>query len=198
MNPEDNFIFDDAQETAEAPPATLAALADAARQLQAAEADVAAAELALKGAKEDERKLREETIPGMFAELGIQQLKLEDGSTFAVKQEVYASIPEASRPAVFAWLTEHEFDGIIKTEVQVAFGKGELESAHELMDALAELGFTHGVLERSIHAQTLKAFLKERLNNPDDGHFPDLELFGARPAMVAKVTPPPKPRARRV
>ena len=143
---------------------TMSEMAEAARKLLEAEAATAAAEEELKAKKEEERKLREETIPSMFAELGIEQLKLADGSTFSCKQEVYCAIPAGRREEAYAWCERNGFGGIIKTEVKVPFGKGELEKAIDLLDRLAtELGVDNGTIERSIHPQTLKAFLKERI-----------------------------------
>jgi len=201
-------------------------MAEAARLLLKAEEETAAAEQALKDKKESERKLREETIPGMFAELGIEKLTLSDGSTFSCKQEVYCAIPADRREEAYAWCERNGFGGIIKTEVKVPFGKGELERAMELVDKLvSELGVDNAIIDRSIHAQTLKAFLKERimaeqesvvaaegddydptveavvLDAADEEHAPpkieklDLDLFGARPVMTATVKAPPKKKS---
>lgn len=178
-------------------------MADAARELLGAESATAAAEAALAEAKAREARLREEVIPAMFAELGIEKLVLSDGSTFSCAQEVYASIPAARREEAYTWLEEHDFDGIIRTEVQVPFGRGELDKAQALLDELATLGITNGTIDRTIHPQTLKAFLKEQLGkqldaDSEDGAASvprlDLDLFGARPVMQAKVKAPPKKR----
>lgn len=192
-------------------------MAEAARLLLDAEAETAKAEQALKDKKEAERKLREETVPGMFAELGIEKLVLNDGSVFSCTQEVYCAIPAERREEAYAWCEKNGFGGLIKTEVQIPFGKGQLEQAFELIDKLvSELGVDNAVIERSIHPQTLKAFLKERIGAEQESaaieaeadeaegvdasvriadmgeELPvvekiDLELFGARPVMVAKV-----------
>lgn len=175
---------------------TMQDMVSAAEQLLAAETATAEAEAALKAAKEKERQLREEVIPGMFDELGIKKMTLEDGSTFSIKDDVYAAPPADRKSEMYAWLAEHNFDGIIKTEVSVAFGKGEIELAMKLMDDLAsELGITDAKLDRSIHHQTLTAFLRERIADMDENAPKvDLDLFGARPVSVATVKAPPKPR----
>lgn len=174
---------------------TMEQMVDAANQLLAAEKATEEADAALKAAKEKERQLREEVVPGMFDELGIKKLTLEDGSIFSVKDDVYAAPPADRKSEMYAWLAEHDFDGIIKTEVAVAFGKGEIDKARELVDELVGLGVDHAVINQSIHHQTLTAFLRERLADMDE-NAPrvDLDLFGARPVSVATVKPPPKPR----
>lgn len=191
---------------------TLDEMTAAARLLLEAEEATAKADEELKAKKETERKLREETIPSMFAELGVEKLTLSDGSTFSCTQEVYAAIPAPRREEAYSWLEENGFGGLIKTNVEIPFGKGELELARELLDKLAtELGVTNGTILREVHPQTLKAFLKERLAAEaesaieEEGEFSedqdlvapavaklDLELFGARPVMTAKVKAPAK------
>ena len=223
--PDEDIDFSADADTGARSAITMTDMAEAARLLLQAEEDTAAAEQALKDKKEAERKLREETIPGMFAELGVEKLVLSDGSTFTCKQEVYASIPADRREEAYAWCERNGFGGIIKTEVVVPFGKGELEKAQELMDNLiSELGIDNAVIDRSIHAQTLKAFLKERIlaeqeseaaeEEGEPGQLPaevpgdeegedapvvieklDLDLFGARPVMTAAVKAPPKKKS---
>lgn len=174
---------------------TMEQMVEAANQLLAAETATAEAEAALKTAKEKERQLREEVVPGMFDELGIKKLTLEDGSIFSVKDDVYAAPPADRKSEMYAWLAEHDFDGIIKTEVSVAFGKGEIDKARELVDDLVGLGVDHAVINQSIHHQTLTAFLRERLADMDENAPKvDLDLFGARPVSVATVKAPPKSR----
>ena len=159
---------------------TVNELTDAAQMLVKAQDAVAEADLALKAAKEKERVLKEETLPGMMQELGVTKMGLTDGNELA-----------------WGWLEANNFGGLIKTEVQVAFGKGELEDARKLLDDLASIGITNGVISRDVHPQTLKAFLKEQLANPkteltDEERekgmsLLNLEMFGARPVMTAKV-----------
>lgn len=177
---------------------SLTEMTEAAQLLVDAERSSATAEQALKDAKERERVLREETLPGMMNELGVEKMTLLDGSEISVKQEVYASIPEHRKTEAYAWVEDNGFGGIIKTVVAVPFGKGEIDKAIMLLDNLATMGITNGTIDRSIHAQTLKAFLKERLAEMgeiagaenDERKVVPLELFGARPVMSAKVKAP--------
>lgn len=176
---------------------TVNELTAAAQMLVSAQDAVAEADLALKAAKEKERVLKEETLPGMMQELGVTKMGLTDGNEITVAQEVYASVPADRKEQAWGWLEANNFGGLIKTEVQVAFGKGELEDARKLLDDLASIGITNGVISRDVHPQTLKAFLKEQLANPkteltDEERAAgmsllNLEMFGARPVMTAKV-----------
>lgn len=179
---------------------SLSQLTDAAGALLRAEQATEAAEAALKQAKEHERLLREETLPGIMRELGAEKFTIVVDDTsyeISVKQEVYASVPEARKDAAYGWLEVNGYGGLIKTGVTLEFGRDELEKAQELVDELAELGYTNVLIDRNVNPQTLKAFLRERLAEPkteftaeelEQGMSPlSLELFGARPVDTAKV-----------
>ena len=163
---------------------TLQEMADLARALLDADKDADDAELVLKHAKERARQLREETIPSAMQELGLDEVKLSTGQTVSIKQDVYASISDENKPKAFAWLNEHDFGGIIKTDVIVAFGKGEQEAASALAQEMRENDLDASVKE-GVHPQTLKAFLREQIAS---GSSVPLELFGARPVWTTKIS----------
>lgn len=159
-------------------------MAALARALVDADAAVKEAEVNLHEAKERARVLREETIPSAMQELGLERLTLDTGQTVTVKQDVYASIPNDNKPAAYSWLEDHGYGGLVKTEVSVQYGKGELEDAKLMASWLVDKGVNPS-LTQNVHAQTLKAFLREQLAG---GYDVPLELFGARPVWTAKIT----------
>jgi len=158
-----------------------------ARLLVDAERNEIAAEQALAAAKETARRIREESLPSVMQELGLTELTLDDGSEIKTGMEVYCGIKVDDREAAFGWLEENGFGGLIKTEVVVPFGRSDEERKMltKLKRSLekAEYQYTAG---QSIHAGTLKAWLKEQLREGDPKKVP-LQLFGARPVTVAKV-----------
>ena len=154
------------------------------RSLLEAEEASEMAELKLKQAKEQVRLLKEETIPGAMQELGLESLVLDTGHKLTCTQEVYASIPVSNRGAAFRWLEDNGYGGLIKTELSVVYGKGELEQAVQLEHELADRGCAVDI-SQSVHPQTLKAFIKEQLA---EGTGIPLELFGARPVITAKIS----------
>jgi len=159
----------------------IVALANA---LVSADRDVELAETQLKAAKEQARRLREETIPAAMQELGIDQLVLETGFKLTIKQDVYASIPAERKVEAFDWLERNGFGGLIKVDVTTKFGKGDFETAKRLVAELQQRGLTPDI-NQSVHAQTLKAFLREQLASATN--IP-LELFGAQPVWTAKLS----------
>lgn len=163
---------------------TLDQMAALARALVDADASVAHAEVNLKDTKERARVLREETIPSAMQELGLEELKLDTGQKLSVKQDVYASIPSHFRGEAFEWLESNGFGGLIKTDLTVQYGRGELEEAKALRQMLLDKGVVSEVTQ-NVHAQTLKAFLREQISG---GSNVPLDLFGARPVWTAKIT----------
>jgi hypothetical protein len=121
-----------------------------------------------------EEKLSED-LPAMFLELGLNKLELADGSTVEVKQTYGASIKVDNRPAAYDWLREHDYDDIIKNTVACNFGRGDDELAKQFSEFAMAQGFD-AQTKTEIHPQTLRAFIKERVEAGEE--FP-MELFGA-------------------
>lgn len=163
---------------------TLNEMTELANALVQAESDVADLENQLKIAKERARVLREETVPGAMQELGLKDFTLASGQKLSVKQDVYASIPQETRAAAFAWLNQNGFSGLIKVGVQTDFGKGDADKAYVLFAELRDRGLPVQYGE-SVHPQTLKAFLREQIAKGSDV---PLDLFGAHPVWTTKIT----------
>lgn len=139
----------------------------------------------LTDAKEALRKVEQEDLPELMRELGLELMRLEDGSTVEVVNEVQCAITEAHRPAAHAWLQDNGFGGLIKTEVSVAFGRGEQAAALALA---AQIG---GTLKEAVHASTLKAFVKEQM---EAGTKVPFDLFSVFPYAKAKLKAAKKAR----
>lgn len=168
---------------------TLETLTTLANALVKADENTDAAEKSFKEAKEAARVLREEHIPSVFHELGIDEIKLESGAKFKITQDVCSTLSAATKPAAYDWLVENGHGGLVKTVVSSTFGKGEEEDAVKLSEELVRLGLDSN-LKRDVHAGTMKAWLKEQLA---DGTPPPMDLFGARPVFKATVKIP-KPK----
>lgn len=163
-----------------------AALLEAQREVEDAEAR-------LKVLKERERKLAEEDLPGAMEECGLQSVRLPDGSKIDVKQEVYVAMTAMQKPIAYQWLDDNGYGGLIKHELKCSFGRGEEEEEklNSVVNAMQALGLEPEA-KADVHAQTLKAWLKEQLQDAEKAARVPLDLFGARPVQVAKVTLPKK------
>jgi hypothetical protein len=154
---------------------SLSTVAGLARAIREKEAYIEDLEKNLKDEKKTLLKMTDEELPAMLTELGLSSMTLEDGSNVKVTQTYGASIRIDDKPQAFEWLREHGYDDIIKNQVLCVFGRGEDDQASAFQAFAAQQGYA-AEQKTEIHPQTLRAFIKERVENGDD--FP-MELFGA-------------------
>ena len=142
----------------------------------------------LRKLKEQYRRLSEEDLPQKMAELGMQDLRLEDGSRITIDMFYATRINKNNRGAAHAWLRQQGHGDIIKNQVSVSFGKGEDETALETMTLLEKEGLFPDQKE-SVHPSTLKGFVKERIESGDSAFTPDTQkLFSVYQGKRTKIT----------
>ena len=160
----------------------LGSVAELARAIRKKEDSISQLEEKLKSEKKLLLKLSDEDLPAILDELGLQSFKLDDGAEVTVKSTYGATIRVDDREQAYEWLREHAHDDIIKNTVAVQFGRGEDEKAKafkELVEAQkSDIGRQLYTADQKteIHPQTLRAFIKERVEAGDE--FP-MHLFGA-------------------
>jgi hypothetical protein len=139
----------------------------------------------LKDAKAAVGQIEREDLPELMREVGLSSITLEDGSVVEVVNEVECGITEIRRREAHAWLIEHGFGGLIKTEVSVAFGRGERDKAEELSVQInSHFNEHHADMKEVVHPATLKAFVKEQM---EAGVNLPQQLFGIFPYSKAKL-----------
>ena len=131
------------------------------RQLNNVNQQIEDAETHLKALKQEKQRMAFEQIPMLMDEMGIERLDV-DGVTVKLKAFVSASI---------------------KNDIIVSFGRGQDNQAGDVMYDLEQKGF-HPEQKTHIHSMTLKAFVKERV---EQGKPIDLDMFGAFVARTAEV-----------
>lgn len=161
----------------------LATVSKLARAIAAKEKEVQSLDENLKAAKKELLKLTDEELPAAMAEVSLSSFTLDDGSQINVKPTYGASILVKNRVAAYEWLRENGYDDIIKNTVSCNFGRGEDDVA-SAFKALAEKEGYVPEQNTGIHPSTLRAFVKERVENGDE--FP-MELFGAWVAQRATI-----------
>jgi hypothetical protein len=110
-------------------------------------------------------------------------LSLADGSKVTVKPVYGGHISEANKEPAHQWLRDNGFGDIIKNTVSCQFGKGEDEQAAQFYEELTRQGLVVNQ-KTEVHASTLKAWVRERVEN--EGDFP-MDLFGAYVGQQAKI-----------
>ena len=126
--------------------------------------------------KEDYRKkLSEEVLPSLFAEVGLSELKLADGRLISVKDYYGASIKPEKKAMAYAWLRNNGFGDLVKNQVTCSFGRNEEEKASGLLSHLSEKGY-QSTQREWVEPSTLRAFVREQY---EGGKELPMDLLGA-------------------
>lgn len=162
--------------------ALAALMRDQIAAVEAAEAHLAACKAAL-------LRTRREDLPELMREVGLSSVRLESGETISVRDDVSASIPLDRRAEAFRWLIDRGYGGILKTQLSIAYPAREHDRASEdAMMLQAQLGRAVA-LDENVHPQTLRAFVKERL---EAGETVPFDLFGIHVYSDTKIEAPKK------
>ena len=135
---------------------------------------------------EQHRRISEDIIPQEMTSLGLAELTLKDGGKVTIKSVYSASISKAKNAKAMAWLREHGHDGLIKSLVISQFGRGEEQNRAELMELLVAKHI-QAESKESVHAHTLKAWVKECIEKAID--IPQ-DLFGVYVGKKAEIKTP--------
>ena len=153
----------------------LRSIAEIARAVRDKEAQVNQLEQTLKAEKKALLKLTDEDLPAMLQEIGLNSFELDDGSKIEVRPQYGAHIKIDNREQAYEWLRVNDFGDLIKNTVSCDFGRGEDDMASNFCDFAEQQGFL-AKQKMEIHPATLKAWVRERVENGEE--FP-MDLFGA-------------------
>ena len=95
-------------------------LADQVQRLEGVLRRIELSENNLKDLKKEHQRISGEVIPTMMSEMGLSELKLQDGSHLKVSTSYRATITEANKEAAFNWLRNNGLGDIIKNEISVS------------------------------------------------------------------------------
>jgi len=142
-------------------------LSDEVIKLRNLEDQIAASEDHTKTLKEKARELSQIVIPEMMKEMNVTKLKLKDGASIEVTNFYSARITSDKQEEAFNWLRENGLGDIIKNDVTVTFGRGEDNKAMAYATLAKGQGY-EPVQKIGVHAQTLKAVVRERTESGQD------------------------------
>ena len=149
-------------------------LADQVEKLDSLNKRLALQEDNIKNTKKDIDRLSGEVIPTMMTEMGLSELKLQDGSHLKVSTSYRATITEANKEAAFNWLRNNGLGDIIKNEISVSFGRNEDNKAASYAELAKGQGF-QPTQKMKVEPMTLKALVRERI---EAGKDMPTEIFG--------------------
>lgn len=141
-------------------------------------------EVKLRTAKASLKQTAQTDIPDLMKELELSEITLSTGQQITIKDDVQAAIPEGSMPKAMAWLKEQGCDGIVKTKIAIVYERGQADKAHEDAQKIAQELSVAVEISDTIHPQTLRAFVRERM---EEGKPIPFDLFGVFPYSEAKI-----------
>ena len=152
-------------------------------ELDEAELDVISAEAELEATRRAVRRLTEDEIPSIMEELDLAEVKLSSGLRIKIDLKIHPKQLTSADQEGLAWLRAHGQGGMIKTVLSVPFSAGSEDDARRLADRLK--GESIGaVVDCQVHPQTLKAAVRQMLENGDEV---DLKALKVHTRNVAKV-----------
>jgi hypothetical protein len=138
----------------------------------------------LKKLRDVEDTLSEQTIPNLMHKIGLELLKLKDGSSVEVKPKYKARIPESRSEEAFSWLRENGHGDMIKNQVTMEFGMKQDNEAKSIVDELKNKGLP--VQQKQfVHPSSLRGFVREQIQ--DHGKDVPADLFGVYIANKTKI-----------
>ena len=166
--------FEKDQQDAMSRTENIQSLADQVQRLEGVLRRIELSENNLKDLKKEHQRISGEVIPTMMSEMGLSELKLQDGSHLKVSTSYRATITEANKEAAFNWLRNNGLGDIIKNEISVSFGRNEDNKAADYAELAKSNGF-QPTQKMKVEPMTLKALVRERI---EAGKDMPTEIFG--------------------
>ena len=166
--------FEKDQQDAMSRTENIQSLADQVQRLEGLLRRIELSEDNLKDLKKEHQRISGEVIPTMMSEMGLSELKLQDGSHLKVSTSYRATITEANKEAAFNWLRNNGLGDIIKNEISVSFGRNEDDKAANYAELAKGQGF-QPTQKMKVEPMTLKALVRERI---EAGKDMPTEIFG--------------------
>jgi hypothetical protein len=114
------------------------------------------------------RQIQEQTLPALMDEVGVPEIVINDGEEKLKRTEaVFASIPKAEQSNAASWLEENGFGALVKGTFVIKVDKTDEHLRSSVQNVLNQMGVDFE-FSSSIHPSTLKAFVRERIENGGD------------------------------
>jgi hypothetical protein len=179
----------------------LGAIADLAQQMFDLEEEISAIELSLKQKKQDLNKLANQDLPDLMQELNIKDFSLNNGAKVKVEDVVSASVPSQSsiirakgddkaeleirQQQCFEWLRANGGAELIKSNVEVQFGRDEDALCNEFTQELKNRSL-HYKRAIGVHPATINSFIKEKIDNGQNIPRDLFKIYEGRRAKIRK------------
>ena len=167
-------------------PTELSKITLMARDLIGIASDIEYQEEQLSKLKREKHDIVARQLPELMAEAGMGSGDdiTVDGWKFLLTEYVSGSWPKDPDQRAIAKCLLEEYDalGLLKTNVSMAFGRGEEKRAKMAAKAMSKFG--DPLVDENVHHSSLAAFARERLSKGEDI---DFERLGLRSEMLVRV-----------
>jgi hypothetical protein len=171
-------------------PSSVPQLSKLGEQYLALEADINALTEALKAKNSELHFLRSQTLPDAMAEAQLTSFALDDGTSFSVDDFVAGSFPKDQEKKIVAVdeLKKAGGEGLLRGQLSVTFAVSQHNEGLAIADDIRKKGYDV-TFESTVHAQTLQAFVREKLRS---GAKVNYEALGCFVGRLAKGKAPSK------
>jgi len=115
----------------------------------------------LNNLKEKRRLIIEQELPDLMFDANLTSFTTADGWEVKAEQITVGGIPKENEAKALAWLRKNGHGGIIKSQINMAFGKGEDKIKERVEKGLVKLGHEFQTKE-GVHPGTFRAWLREQ------------------------------------
>jgi len=151
-------------------------------------------EAQLSDAKARYRELTEREMVSIMMDLRMKKLTLDSGESLDLSEFFAGSLNKSTdKDAGLRWIQGNGGLDLIKTDVNLSFGKSEHNMAVDLVECLRERGYDPAV-EEGVHHSTLASFAREKmreyydaLENGETAQEPPLEMLGVYHGHKVKI-----------
>ena len=179
----------------------IGAVADMASRMLNLQEEISRSEEALKQKKQDLTKLAEQDLPDLMMELNIKDFTLSNGAKVEVNDIISGSVPAAGaidrakgddkvdlemrQENCFDWLRANGAGDLIKSNVEVQFGRDEDDACNSFIDELQDRQIYYK-RAKAVHPGTLNSFIKERLSEGKDVPHDLFRIYTGRKAKIRR------------
>jgi hypothetical protein len=179
----------------------IGAIANMATRMLELENEIALIEEATKQMKQDLAKLAEQDLPELMQELNIRNFTLSNGAKVEVNEIISGSVPSATaidrakgddkvaleirQQHCFDWLRANGAGDLIKSNVEVQFGRDEDDACNTFIDELQDRHIYYK-RAKAVHPGTLNSFIKERLSEGKEVPHDLFRIYTGRKAKIRR------------
>jgi len=138
-------------------------------------------------------KINQDLLPTLMQELKMTDFGLEDGSRVQLTEKFFGSFKKEDEPKAFTWFRKNDLGDMIKNSIKATLDMGD-DDLVEKIAWIMELANIDCEIKPTIHASTLKSFIRKELDAGRKNKLPD--YFNIVEYKETKITKPKKKKGK--